>query len=179
MGLRDLTNNRVFLLCGLVMWLVSSVFILLLLGRIDWIVNNQLYDFGLQFSLDWAVGYWMALRMAYVCFGVSLVLGGFVFVSSFFKSGGGKRLVVKREVRAAENVVQPVKEGNNHMLASCPSCKKVFAKPLVMLDFSGGKTRLVNVCPYCNHVLGTADEKQEDLRDVGVVDLDERKVEER
>lgn len=61
------------------------------------------------------------------------------------------------------------------MVISCPNCKRVFGKPLVMLDFSGGKTRLVNVCPYCNHVLGDADEKESDS-DVGVVDLNKRVV---
>jgi uncharacterized Zn-finger protein len=63
----------------------------------------------------------------------------------------------------------------NHMLISCPKCKKVFSKPLVMLDFSSGKTRLVNVCPYCNHVLGSAEEAEKE--DVGVFDLEKKKVE--
>jgi len=45
---------------------------------------------------------------------------------------------------------------NNGLLISCPHCKKVFNRPLVMLDFSSGKTRLVNICPYCNHTLGEA-----------------------
>jgi hypothetical protein len=42
-----------------------------------------------------------------------------------------------------------------------------------MLDFAGGKTRLVNVCPYCSHVLGSAGDGVQ----VGVVDLQEREVE--
>ncbi len=41
----------------------------------------------------------------------------------------------------------------------CPSCKKTFTQPLVMLDFEGGKSKLVNVCPYCNQVLGDNEEK--------------------
>jgi len=36
---------------------------------------------------------------------------------------------------------------------SCPKCRRVFGKPLIMLDFGDRKARLVNVCPYCNHVL--------------------------
>jgi hypothetical protein len=39
---------------------------------------------------------------------------------------------------------------------SCPHCKKIFSRALVMLDFRGGKNRLVSVCPYCNYVLGTS-----------------------
>jgi uncharacterized Zn-finger protein len=41
----------------------------------------------------------------------------------------------------------------------CPSCRKTFTQPLVMLDFEGGKSKLVNVCPYCNQVLGDNEEK--------------------
>jgi len=52
------------------------------------------------------------------------------------------------------------KENNGGLLISCPSCKKVFNRPLVMLDFSSGKTRLVNICPYCNHTLGEASDQQ-------------------
>jgi hypothetical protein len=31
-----------------------------------------------------------------------------------------------------------------------------------MLDFSTGKANLVNVCPYCNHILGRTDKKKPD-----------------
>jgi len=44
-----------------------------------------------------------------------------------------------------------------------------------MLDFSGGKTRLVNVCPYCNYILGTAEEEK-DLTEVVVPDTHAEKV---
>ena len=39
---------------------------------------------------------------------------------------------------------------------SYPHCNKIFSRALVMLDFRGGKNRLVSVCPYCNYVLGTS-----------------------
>ena len=43
---------------------------------------------------------------------------------------------------------------------SCPNCKKIFGRALVMLDFRSGKNRLVRVCPYCNYILGyTSQEK--------------------
>jgi len=151
----------------LVLWLVSSGFVVFLLLRIDDVVHNRLYDFGLQFSVDWAVPYWGFLRLVFLCLLVPGVLSGVVLVFSVFgRDGVEKPVVVRREK------VERVKEGN-HLLASCPKCKKVFGKPLVMLDFSGGKTRLVNVCPYCSFVLGSADERVE----VGIVDLQEREVE--
>lgn len=52
-------------------------------------------------------------------------------------------------------------KGNAKAADTCPSCKKAFTQPLVMLDFEGGKSKLVNVCPYCNQVLGDAEEKTE------------------
>ena len=63
------------------------------------------------------------------------------------------KMEVINEVEAKEN---------NGLLISCPSCKKVFNRPLVMLDFSSGKTRLVNICPYCNHTLGEASDVKKD-----------------
>ena len=54
----------------------------------------------------------------------------------------------------------------------------MFSKPLVMLDFGGGKTRLVNVCPYCNRVLGSADADEKERDGVGVRDLEEEVEEE-
>jgi len=152
----------------LILWLVSSGFVVFLLLNIDNVVHNRLYDFGLQFSVDWAVPYWGFLRLVFLCLLVPGVLSGVVLVFSVLGRDGG----VERAVVVRREKVERVKEGN-HLLASCPKCKKVFGKPLVMLDFSGGKTRLVNVCPYCNYVLGSADERVE----VGIVDLQEREVE--
>jgi hypothetical protein len=43
-----------------------------------------------------------------------------------------------------------------------------------MLDFSGGKPRLANVCPYCNHILPDKDEKGSD--DVRLADVDEEVI---
>jgi len=50
-----------------------------------------------------------------------------------------------------------------------------------MLDFSGGKTKLVNVCPYCNNILGCAEEedadKKEEKNSFGFMVFEGRKVE--
>jgi hypothetical protein len=51
-------------------------------------------------------------------------------------------------------------ENDNCVGISCPKCKKIFGRALVMLDFRGGSNRMVSVCPYCNSVLGyTTEEK--------------------
>ena len=47
---------------------------------------------------------------------------------------------------------------DNSMMITCPKCRKIFGRPLNMLDFSKGRAQLVNVCPYCNYVLGSAAE---------------------
>ncbi len=67
------------------------------------------------------------------------------------------------------------KDGNNILTISCPSCKKAFSRPLVMLDFSGGLTKLVNICPYCNHILGVAEAEHQKSEDdnVQVSSMDE------
>lgn len=79
----------------LVLWLVSSGFALFLLSRIDWIVHSQLYDYGLQFSLDWAVSYWAFVRLVYVCLAVPLVLSVVVLVFGFVNRGDGEKFVPK------------------------------------------------------------------------------------
>jgi uncharacterized Zn-finger protein len=138
-----------------------------LLGRIDSIVHGDLYNFGLQFSYDWAVEYWVALRFIYICLAVPVIWSVFALSVSFWNKPNGKSEIVKSV--KSKSVAAPVPKSeslrDNHMVISCPKCKRVFGKPLIMLDFSNGdeKARLVNVCPYCNHVLGRAEEKAEDV----------------
>jgi len=48
-----------------------SVFLLL---RLDSIVNETLYGFGLTFSLDWAEKYWLYARLTLALFGVTVVV---------------------------------------------------------------------------------------------------------
>jgi len=86
-----------------------------------------------------------------------MFLGGMALALDFLKSRSQVPLVTHVKDKSNVAKVQTVKE--NGMVISCPKCKKVFAKPLVMLDFAHGKTRLVNVCPYCNAMLGEANEK--------------------
>jgi hypothetical protein len=57
-------------------------------------------------------------------------------------------------VKEVPKVAQSFETVNSGSGTSCPHCNKIFGRALVMLDFRGGKNRLVSVCPYCNHVLG-------------------------
>ena len=57
----------------------------------------------------------------------------------------------------ANGKIQPsepkTKNGKGKTVISCSNCNKPVSRPLVMLNFEGGKTRLVNVCPYWKHRL--------------------------
>ncbi|MGQ9743646.1 MAG: hypothetical protein ACUVQW_03415, partial [Candidatus Bathycorpusculaceae bacterium] len=164
MNWKEMLDNGWFVRVVLVLWLVSAVFVVYLLVKVDWIVHNQLYGFGLQFSPEWAVGYWAMMRAIYFFLATPVFLSAAYFgleVWLFVKRrrGGFAELKPKQSVKTTPARQKVAAVEQNHMLVSCPKCRRVFSKPLVMLDFSGGKTRFVNVCPYCNHVLGCAEEE--------------------
>jgi uncharacterized Zn-finger protein len=165
---KGLLDNDWFVRAVLVLWLVSAVFVLFLLGKIDWVVHHELYNYGLQFSSEWASYYWGFLSSIYVFFAVPIVLSVSYFGLKVWRFIRGGRVVVSRKpLQPSKPIGRGVKAvEQNHMVISCPKCKKVFSKPLVMLDFGGGKTKLVNVCPYCNHVLEGMEEEAE-KEDVG------------
>ena len=45
-----------------------------LMSKIDFIVHGTLYNYGLQFSFDWAIDYWIAYTTAFVIFSVIISL---------------------------------------------------------------------------------------------------------
>jgi hypothetical protein len=173
MTLKDMVCSSTFIKAAIVLWLVSAGFVVFLLGQIDTIVHKVLYDYGLQFSENWAIPYWGLLRSIYIFLAVPSFLSGALLILGIWKRDGREKRVVKPEERPTRPKPQPM--ADNHLYATCPKCKKVFSKPLTMLDFSGGKTRLVNVCPYCNHVLGSAEEKK-DLSEIAVPEVDAEEV---
>jgi hypothetical protein len=68
-------------------------------------------------------------------------------------------------VRASEKFAR---KESDVVVISCPSCSKFFSRPLIMFDFSSGKTRLVNICPYCNHKLGEVPEEKDERKSASV-----------
>jgi uncharacterized Zn-finger protein len=173
MTLKEVLEDSSFVRIVLVFWLVSGVFVLFLLGRIDHIIHGDLYDFGLQFSPVWATPYWAFLRLTYVCLAGPSVLSAIALGLDFWKKFRSKNHVSGSVVKRAGVKVQPLKE--NSMLVSCPSCNKTFRKPLVMLDFGSGKAKLVNTCPYCNAKLGEGYVKEDEKDvEVGVLGSDEK-----
>jgi hypothetical protein len=49
-----------------------------------------------------------------------------------------------------------------------------FSRPLVMLDFASGKPKLVNVCPYCNHLLSSTENEKGANGNIHVTNVDEK-----
>jgi len=140
----------------LAMWLLSTVFVLFFLNKIDGIIHGELYNYGLQFSFGWATGYWVLLRSLYICLAVPSALSIIALGLSLVKRVNGGQ-------SASQNGNKPgysrVQTSQNSMIINCPNCRRMFSKPLTMLDFSTRKAKLVSVCPYCSYVLGKADEK--------------------
>ena len=67
------------------------LFCFVLLTRIDFIVNNTLYNFGLQFSYDWAGQFWTNLIFIYSTFLASILIyclsiGLLLISNSFYES---------------------------------------------------------------------------------------------
>src|SRR5512136_455693 len=59
-------QNRSLVRIILVLWVVSSVLMLLLFLDIDRIIHHDLYEYGLQFSITWASHYWGDARAIYI-----------------------------------------------------------------------------------------------------------------
>ena len=161
----------------LISWIICAVSILVVFKNMELIVHGQLYYYGLVFSPDWADAYRIFTWLIFLCLGLPMALSGVALVSSFFKVEevpkrenvvpqriGPPRGVVKVESpQIVKEVPRRVENSNSVSNGSgipCPNCKKVFSRALVMLDFRGGKNRMVSVCPYCNYTLGYRSEEK-------------------
>ena len=175
MNLKSLLNNNWLDRVIIAAWISSAILVIFMLTNLDVIVNGTLYGFGLQFSNEWGEPYWMYLRLSYAFLGVSSGLGFLALMIGFYRSKSSapetSTIALKKSIKNKSkiDVLKPQKieeapkrknenHGLNNMIISCPNCKKVFGRPLVMLNFEGGKTKLVNVCPYCNNSLDQTDD---------------------
>jgi len=201
MGSHRLFNSHKFnrvVIVALLVWIASAAVSIYVLTRFDALVHGQLYEYGLRFDPAWADAYYSYSQLMYIALGVPIALS-FVFILTGFKTITEKtpaaptlkpRLAQpqpKPTPQLKPKLTQPqpqpvvrqepkaqVKENNNATGISCPSCKKVFGRPLVMLNFEKGKNRLVNVCPYCSYVLGNAENEQTANSDFQIADVDKK-----
>lgn len=184
MGSNRLFNSHKFnriVMVALLVWFASAALSFYLLNRFDTLVHVQLYNYGLQFDHAWADAYYSYMQLMYIALGVPIALS-LVSIMIGFKSITQKTPEMP-ELKPKLSKPQPnpvlrqeqktqVKENSNSIVISCPNCKKVFSRPLVMLNFESGKNRLVNVCPYCNHVLGSAENEQAPKSNFQIADTD-------
>jgi uncharacterized Zn-finger protein len=142
------------------------------LGQIDLIVHDKLYDYSLVFDLEWAQPYWMTLRLIHIWIIIPSVLGAITLGFDIWKN---KINNTKTESKHESKLVpiENLPRKGDSMLISCPSCKKTFSKPLVMLDFSSRKAKLVNVCPYCDKKLGEANENNNEEIETEILSPDD------
>jgi hypothetical protein len=175
--------NRV-LIAVLLVWIGSAAFSFYVLNRFDTLIHGQLYSYGLEFDHAWADTYYFYTQLMYVALVVPIALSVLSIAAGF------KRETKKTSEQAPKlipNLTKPrpqpavpqdlkakSKENKNGMC--CPSCKKVFSRPLVMLNFEDGKNRLDNVCPYCYHVLGTAENDEMSKSDFRIADSDKKLI---
>ena len=193
MNLNRIASNQWLNRIVLAAWAVSAILVMFLLTKIDTIINSQLYNFGLQYNRAWANPYHAYTQLALVGLGVPIALSAFAIAVSFAKKTDKEPEVEVAHASVTKQMPKPQQQPvvseerkpkekenngreNNNMVISCPNCKKVFSRPLVMLNFEGGKTRLMNVCPYCNHVLGSAEDEKSPEQDFQVADTDKKLI---
>lgn len=160
MTVKEFLRGSWFQRIVLLAWIACSVLVIFSQKNIDAIVNGTLYNYQLQFSEAWHQPYWTYANVLYYSQYLCIVLSGVALGSGFLKEGKVRKEPQKFTEEVTRNAFAREENGRG-IVISCSSCKKNFSKPLVMLDFSEGKAKLVNVCPYCNAVLGSA-EKQKD-----------------
>jgi hypothetical protein len=189
MGLRRVISGSWFIRLVMISWIICAVAIYVLFKNMELIVHGQLYYYGLISSPEWANPYRLYTWLIYISLGVPTALSAIALVSTFLKvkKVPQKQNVVPQSTRPLEGnvkmeprsamreVPQRVKNGDSNGI-SCPQCKKVFGRALVMLDFRSGKNRMVSVCPYCNHVLGYTSEEKDTNKKIYVVKPEEKIV---
>lgn len=217
LGLKTFANSELRHILLLTLWIASAIITIVLLYEIDQIIHGDLYNFGLQFSNEWAEPYWIHIRTILIVLGLPIGLS--IFSNALFlitkKRDASKEISqheylsipnpnTKPQIKALSkpnSELQPKllpkhqptsafetepsvnlkskgsfksmnyqekeskKDSNREnswskdeldsKIISCPKCNKIFSKPLIMLDFGGGKTILVNHCPYCSYVLSS------------------------
>jgi len=184
----------------LLVWIASAAIGIYVLTNFDTLVHGQLYSYGLEFDHAWADSYYFYMQLMYIALGVPIALSLVSIMIGFKNTTEKAPATLQMKPKLAQPQPKPapqlkpkltqtqpkpkpafhqeskaqVKENNNGTGLSCPSCNKVFGRPLVMLNFENGKNKLVSVCPYCSHVLGNAENEQTSNSDFQIADTDKK-----
>lgn len=108
---------------------VALFVVAIFLFQLDWLVNTVLYDYDLQFSLNWAATYWTAVRASLALIAFSIITVALTGYASY-KS-------------AKENVLTTV--------LVCKSCGNALTKLSGSLNMKKPipKFRILETCPFC------------------------------
>lgn len=153
---------------------------------LDQIVHSTLYNYGLQFSSNWANPYWLLLRIIQVLLAVNIITTTVSLALTLRAPSRTEKKQAKTPLTlrtttqiptATRNVEKPQPAsdmlhpsptpteatppssyGLPHStgLVTCPNCGKSFTQPLRMLDFQGDNTHLVDTCPFCSKTIRPA-----------------------
>lgn len=118
--------------------LIAAVSLVYLWVTIDNIVNQVLYEFGLQFSYDWANPYWMFLRVSMVLLGL-IIVAALMNITYFFWKKLKEPVLVTRMVKRVEKENEDLQGPSEASLYQCTSCGRSVAQPLK-----------IDTCPFCN-----------------------------
>lgn len=133
--------------------LISAVSVAYLLTVIDSIVHSQLYQFGLNFSYDWADPYWIVLKASLALLGLTATAAS-MNITYFFWRKVRKPKAIEQEVsRVAEEEAKTEVAPQDAAMPSlfrCTSCGRSITHPLRMLDFHSQRPKMINICPFCN-----------------------------
>jgi hypothetical protein len=144
---KSVLQNLSLIRIVLVVWVVSSVFTLLLFLDIDRIVHHDLYEYGLQFSITWASHYWGDARAVYILMMVPAALSIGMLAYDLVSARGNRK---KQKGQQMVEKTLPI---------TCSKCKRKFRRALVMLDFTQKPPKRIRVCPYCHTLLNSTVEK--------------------
>ena len=147
------------LLLFTVLVLAATAYAVYCLTLLDNVVHGTLYNYGLQFSYDWANPYWMLLRivqamivLATMFNVVSLVYvyRKYIYTKPQATETRSEKKVISSTIRGNETQTETQRMGG---MVKCTHCNRVFAQPLRMLDFHSDRPRMINICPFCNEVI--------------------------
>ena len=155
MGLREIFRNSLTAKIVLILWLISSVLVLLSSKEVErTLIYGQFQtNYGLRYSAQWGVLYVAYMYSIYFLLAVPMALSAIVIINMVLDFWTSKKH-------------GPGQECGTHTLISCPSCGKVFGRSLAVLDFSTGTPKIVNFCPYCNSRLDVEKTKQDKEFDI-------------
>lgn len=111
----------------------AIIIVIILSLQLDWIINNTLYNYELQFSLGWANIYWTTIRMilGLLCF--TLVATTVIGYLSYKKA--------RKEIAGTVFV--------------CKSCGNALTKLVSNISVNEAlpKFKVLKKCPFCDNKL--------------------------